>query len=225
MPLLLGKGKSGGGSSGENKRFKRAVLIWPSQTFTLLMTLLCVHTDAWPLQSFGLQAVWCCILHTHTLTLLPPAECHFWVPLLFMSQPFYSVHPQPVVWLAALSGTICSPSQSNTHTCTLPHTHACPLYTHRPAACFVVPARGRLLHLSLSNLNPLAQQQLAPISSPMGLDFIKDTVMYAAACSRLISSTQPTGYSPKQGNVIKWPEDGLLCVRNKLLFLKKSLNP
>lgn len=189
------------------------------------MTLLCVHTDAWPLQSFGLQAVWCCMLHTHTLTLLPPAECHFWVPLLFMSQPFYSVHPQPVVWLAALSGTICSPSQSNTHTCTLPHTHACPLYTHRPAACFVVPARGRLLHLSLSNLNPLAQQQLAPISSPMGLDFIKDTVMYAAACSGLISSTQPTGYSPKQGNVIKWPEDALLCVRNKLLFLKKSLNP
>lgn len=189
------------------------------------MTLLCVHTDAWPLQSFGLQAVWCCILHTHTLTLLPPAECHFWVPLLFMSQPFYSVHPQPVVWLAALSGTICSPSQSNTHTCTLPHTHACPLYTHRPAACFVVPARGRLLHLSLSNLNPLAQQQLAPISSPMGLDFIKDTVMYAAACSGLISSTQPTGYSPKQGNVIKWPEDALLCVRNKLLFLKKIIKP
>lgn len=111
--------------------------------------------------------------------------------------------PNLLFGLAALSGTICSPSQSNTHTCTLPHTHACPLYTHRPAACFVVPARGRLLHLSLSNLNPLAQQQLAPISSPMGLDFIKDTVMYAAACSGLISSTQPTGYSPKQGNVIK----------------------
>lgn len=62
--------------------------------------------------------------------------------------------------------------------------------THRPAACYMVPARGGLLHLSLSNLNPLAQQQLAPISGPLGLGFIKDTVMYTAACSRPISSSQ-----------------------------------
>lgn len=204
MPLLLGKGKSGGGSSGENKRFKRAVVNLTSSDFHFAHDpVMCTHGCLTFAEFWFTSCLMLHPSHTHTLTLLPPAECHFWVPLLFMSQPFYSVHPQPVVWLAALSGTICSPSQSNTHTCTLPHTHACPLYTHRPAACFVVPARGRLLHLSLSNLNPLAQQQLAPISSPMGLDFIKDTVMYVAACSGLISSTQPTGYSPKQGNVIK----------------------
>lgn len=106
-------------------------------------------------------------------------------------------------WLHSVGPSV--PPHSQTHTLALFHIHMHVHYTHthRPAACFVVPARGRLLHLSLSNLNPLAQQQLAPISSPMGLDFIKDTVMYAAACSGLISSTQSTGYSPKQGNVIK----------------------
>lgn len=42
----------------------------------------------------------------------------------------------------------------------------------------MVHARGRLLHLSLSNLNPLAQQQLAHISSPLGLGFITEAIIY-----------------------------------------------
>lgn len=47
-------------------------------------------------------------------------------------------------------------------------------HMHGPAACYSVAARGRLLHLSVYNLHPLAQQQLASINSPMGLGFIKD---------------------------------------------------
>lgn len=56
----------------------------------------------------------------------------------------------------------------------------------------MVRARGRLLHLSLSNLNPLAQQQLAHINSPLGLVFIKDTIMHTTVCSTLTSSCNHT---------------------------------
>ena len=114
-----------------------------------------------------------------------------------MSQPLHSADPQPVVRLAVLTGTICSPSQSHTHTHTHTDTHAhtntdtthTRTRTHRPAACCMVPARGRLLHLSLSNLSPLAQQQLAPISSPLGPAFIRETAMSSAACGRLTSTS------------------------------------
>lgn len=47
-------------------------------------------------------------------------------------------------------------------------------HMHGPAACYSVAARGGLLHLSVYNLHPLAQQQLASINGPMGLGFIKD---------------------------------------------------
>lgn len=47
----------------------------------------------------------------------------------------------------------------------------------------MVRAGGRLLHLSLSNLHPLAQQQLAHISSPLGLVFIKETIMCVPQCA------------------------------------------
>lgn len=82
----------------------------------------------------------------------------------------------------------------------------------------MVPARGSLLHLSLSNLNPLAQQQLAPISSPLGLSFINDTVMYTAACRRLTSSSHRSQVTVQtngmglsgQRNVLEWGGDKLL---------------
>lgn len=106
-----------------------------------------------------------------------------------MSQPFHSADLQPVVRLAVLAGTICSPSHSLSHT----HKHRYRTHaqtkTHGPAAWYMVPARGRQLHLSLSNLDPLAQQQLAPISSPLGPGFIKETVMDTAAWSRAASSS------------------------------------
>lgn len=148
------------------------------QTFTLFMTL--QHTR----KPFDVAS-----LNRRSPSHLPPAECYSCVPLLFMSQPFHSADLQPVVRLAVLAGTICSPSHSLSHT----HKHRYRTHaqtkTHGPAAWYMVPARGRQLHLSLSNLDPLAQQQLAPISSPLGPGFIKETVMDTAAWSRAASSS------------------------------------
>ena len=173
--------------------------------------------------------------HTHTHIYLPlsvtPASlccsCHsvftLWTPNLLLD------------WRCSLGPSVPlhSRTHTNTHTRTCMHTHTharTRSYKNRyhtqshghtgqlPATWF--PARGRLLHLSLSNLSPLAQQQLAPISSPMGLGFIKETVMSTAACSRLTNSPhrwQVTVWS--NGMWLSGQRNGLKCGLDKLLLL------
>ncbi len=249
--LLLDQGFYQALTSREKDKWSRKRLVqWEvqrisqAQTSPLFMILLHTHTHTHTHTSHCSSSLVYTLfdvasfnrhLHSH----LPPAECYFCVLLLFMSQPFHSVDPQPVVRLAVLTGTICSPSQSLSHTHT--HTHArsykhryyththTQTRTHRPAACYMVPARGRLLHLSLSNLNPLAQQQLAPISSPLGLGFIKGTVMDTAACSRLTSSSHHWQVTVRSNGMwLSGQRNVLRCGADKplrLLLISWPLNP
>lgn len=149
------------------------------------MTLLHTHKQPCPLLRLPYKVFDLTGLSRHSQ--LPPAECYSCIPPWCMSRPFHSADLQPVVRLSVLTWTICSSSQSHTHT----NTDAYDTHTDAQHQLSVarVHARGRLLHLSLCNVSPLDQWQLAPISSPLGLSFIKGTVMYTAACSRLTSSS------------------------------------
>lgn len=181
----------------------------------------------WPLVALPF-AVWCCTLQwTPTLTTYSLTHTHI-PPLLTVTsaslccsrRSLFTLQTSNLLldWLCSLGPSV--PPHSHTHAQSHKHkyyTHTC-RQTHRPAACYMVPARGRLLHLSLSNLNPLAQQQLAPISSPLGLGFIKDTVMYTAACSGLSSSSHRSQVTVRtNGMWLTGQRNVLECGAQKLL--------
>lgn len=72
MPLLLGKGKSGGGSSGENKRFKRAVINLTSSDFHFAHDpVMCTHGCLTFAEFWFTSCLMLHPSHTHTHTFTP----------------------------------------------------------------------------------------------------------------------------------------------------------
>lgn len=129
MPLLLGKGKSGGGSSGENKRFKRAVVNLTSSDFHFAHDpVMCTH-GCLTFAEFWFTS--CLMLHpSHT-------HSHFY-PLLSVTSGslccscrslFTPCIPNLLFgWLHSVGPSV--PPHSQTHTLALFHIHMHVHYTH-----------------------------------------------------------------------------------------------